>query len=146
MGSYSDIESGIKSRLITYFGEYLDDDLCQAKNVDHVYQTMLERSAEVGCVFDMVRGALQTRPDFNGLIWVWDFYGVFIVKFEGDQAHTDAIVAAIMDKLPALFKDDPRLSQKCVRALVEMIEQPEEAYVNDAPVVWVPFAISILDK
>lgn len=146
-GRYTEIENAIVGSIYSHF----DDDFVEHKDqvvagsVDTLLKQLLGESKKYGCLVEFGGGGRTRVEPFKHPIWQWSIICVFMIRYEGDVEEVEGDLRSVINRLSTLFKKDHTVGGITPLAKLERIDQAEVIQMNDVPMYWVPFEISVLE-
>jgi hypothetical protein len=144
MIGYQALEQAVKGRVVTVFE--LNASLCQAGDVDALFQALQQTGAKLGFLLEYAGGERVHDAPFNGKSWLWHMNGYALVRFDGDSAKIEIDARQIVDTVINLFDGSHTLGNLAAVARVNEIDEPLPSTVNDVPFYWIPFLINVMEK
>jgi hypothetical protein len=146
-GRYTEIENAIVDAIYSHFDDDFVDDKDQvvAGSIDVLLKQLLGESKKYGCLVEFGGGGRTRVEPFKHPIWQWSIICVFMIRYTGDVQDVEGKLRSVINRLSTLFKQDHTVGGITPRARIERIDQAEVTQMNDVPMYWVPFEISVLE-
>jgi len=146
-GRYTEIENAIVEAIYSHFDDDFVDDKNQvvAGTIDVLIEQLLGKSKKYGCLVEFGGGGRTRVEPFKHPIWQWSVICVFMIRYTGDVQDVEGNLRLVINRLSTLFKQDHTVGGITPRARIERIDQAEVTQMNDVPMYWVPFEISVLE-
>ncbi len=146
-GRYTEIENAIVNHIYNHF----DDDFVDHKNqviagsIDILIDQLFGKSKKYGCLVDFGGGGRTRVEPFKKEIWQWSIICVFMVRYEGDTQEIEGDLRLVINRLTTLFRQDHTVGGITPLAKLARIDQREVVQMNDIPMYWIPFEISVIE-
>jgi hypothetical protein len=146
-GRYTEIENAIVEAIYSHFDDDFVDDRDQvvAGSIDILLKQLLGESKKYACLVEFGGGGRTRVEPFKHPIWQWSIICVFMIRYTGDVQDVEGKLRSVINRLSTLFKQDHTVGGITPRARIERIDQAEVTQMNDVPMYWVPFEISVLE-
>jgi len=146
MEEYDIKEAAVVKKIYNHFQKYVDhEDQVVAGAIDLIFKQLVGEGKKYGCLVEFGGGARTRVEPFKRPIWQWTLICVFIVRFTGELEDVEDELRGIINLLSSLFNDDHTLGGLTPLVRIERIDQPEVIRMNDIPMYWLPFEISVLE-
>jgi hypothetical protein len=142
---YTPLETAVRDEIYSHFGQEFDhNDQVVAGAVDLIFKQLIGENKKYGCLMEFGGGARTRVEPFKQFVWQWTIISVFMLRYTGKIEEVETELRQIVDKLAVLFKDDHTLGGLTPWVRVERIDQPEVVTMNDVPMYWIPFEVSVI--
>lgn len=152
MGTYEIGEEALRQILIATDALNLTESTCNT-DFDTVIRSMVETNINRGCLLTFNGGSRASGEPFQGggnrgRVWRWRVYGVYFIRYEGDNVGIEKTVREAIDSLKGILDgDNMRLSGTVPYAEVIAVEgPPEDITINDMPFYLLGFTVEFWDK
>lgn len=144
--AYREKEQAVIDVVYAAFDTWFDNkDQVVSGEVDKLMQQLAGMNKKYGCLLDFGGGAHRTIEPFNKRVWVWTILGVLIIKYQADNNAIEDEVREAVEKLATLFVADHTLGGITPLVRIERIDQPEVVQLNDIPMYWLGFEVSVIE-
>lgn len=146
-GRYTEIENAIVDHIYSHFDDNFVDhkDQVVAGSIDVLLKQLLGESKKYGCLVEFGGGGRTRVEPFKQEIWQWSIICVFMIRYKGDIENIEGDLRTVINRLSTLFRKDHTVGGITPLAKLERIDQAEVTQMNDVPMYWVPFEISVIE-
>ena len=116
-----------------------------SSTIDKVFKQIVGEGKKYGCLLDFGGGARRNVEPFKKEIWAWSIIGVIMIRFMGDTDTVEEDLREVIEVLQTLFTEDHTLNNVTPWVRIDRIDQAEIMELNDVPLYWLPFQITIVE-
>ncbi len=146
--NYSILETAIVDEVRAHL-QVEHRDQVVAGDVDRLLKQLLKGGQGYGALLEFGGGIRRGRSEqepFKQRIWQWSVIAVYMLRYKGDTEKIETKLRESIDRLSSLFSDDHTLGGLTPWVRLERIDQPEIVRMNDIPLYWIPFEITVFEK